>query len=401
MTNLDRNAFLEAVARVCAETIEPAATVIDSEREFPHANVKALAEAGFFKLTIPESEGGLGCGIGGDFRTMFEVIMTVASSCVSTAQVVGVHLVADCILGLLGTDEQQKRFWDVQRSQGLLWAMWASEPGKGAIRVNLETKATKVEGGYVINGKKHYATNSLGADWIQLYVQRESMSLADGMILAAVPTSDPGVTIVDDWDAMGQRGTASGTALFEEVFVPDANVLASEAEFFRPQIIGSVFQSMFSAIYVGAAEGALKAAKVYLRDKARPTANYARRVDDPVLQHQLGLYESRVFAARMATLEAVSSLGDVVRGEQAYVEASLRAAMAGVVAAGSATEVVNEVFRLTGSGAARRVDGRALALEVFLRNVRLLSLQSSVDDKCVLVGQAALGVNQPNPTLST
>lgn len=399
-TKPQREAVFEQLAEL-TPVFGQRAAAIDSERRFPTENIDDLRSRGLLGLTVPSSVGGLGGGITDDFPLMFEAAMTIAAACTNTAQSVGVHFTSGCIMSLLGNDEQQKRYFAKMLDDGILYAMWASEPGTGPIRVKLTTTAKRVDGGYVISGMKHYATNSLGADWILLFVQREQMSLADGMILAAIPTDHPGVVIHDNWNAMGQRGTASGSAEFNEVFVPDADIIASEAEFFKPKIIGSMFQSLFSAIYVGAAEGALAVAADYLATRGRPSPGYDRRIDDPILQHQIGELGARVYAARLAVLDAVRQLHGVYQGTVDFPVASLAAAKAGVVSTQVATDVVNDVFRLVGSSAARRDGEKSSELELFLRNIRLLSLQGSIDDKRALIGRSMLGVAQPTPTLSS
>ncbi len=382
-------------------TLRERAPEIDSKGQFPHDNIKMLAELDLFGLAVPPERGGLDGGVDGNLRATFETAMRLATACTNTAQIMGVHMISGCIVSLLGDEDQKSLLHGAMVSDKELFGMWASEPGTGPIRVKLTTTATRVDGGYRISGMKHYATNSAGAGWVLLFVQREAMSLADGMILAAIPTSAEGVEIIDNWNAMGQRGTSSGSVNFNDVFVPDSHIVAGEAEFFEPKIIGSLFQSLFSSIYVGAARGALNAAVDYLTRYGRPSPGYERRIDDPVLQHQIGELEARINAAWLSVLDSVDKLQAVRAGTGKYVEASLASSMAGVVATEAATTTLNEVFRLVGSSAARRDGTESSVFELYLRNVRLLSLQDSVDTKKTNIGRALLGVAEPRPGLSS
>ena len=70
--------------------------------------------------------------------------------------------------------------------------------------------------GYRLNGTKYYTTGTVFAEWADVYVRRE---LEDDFAIAIVDTREPGVTVSDDWDGFGQRGTGSGTATFIDVAV--------------------------------------------------------------------------------------------------------------------------------------------------------------------------------------
>ena len=116
----------------------------------------------------------------------------------------------------------------------------------------------------------------------------------------AVPFASDGVSVRDNWDTLGMRGTASNDIVLEDVFVPDERVLAN-----RPygvidpplQVIGSVAMPIISAVYLGVAEAAFAAAV----DAARS------RADDPTVRRQVGLMRHRLQVAAW-TLDGVFDL---------------------------------------------------------------------------------------------
>jgi len=82
--------------------------------------------------------------------------------------------------------------------------------------------ADRVDGGWVINGKKIFASLAGSADYYGVLCteKKENLSRRDTMYFA-VPADAEGVSVVGDWDPLGMRGTVSRDLLFEDVFVPD------------------------------------------------------------------------------------------------------------------------------------------------------------------------------------
>ena len=119
----------------------------------------------------------------------------------------------------------------------------------------------------------------------------------------AVPFASEGVTVLDNWDTLGMRGTASNDIVLEDVFVPDERVLAN-----RPygvvdpplQVIVSIAIPIISAVYLGVAEAAYAAAVEAVR----------RRADDPIVQRQVGLMRHRLQVASWALDGALDVVGD-------------------------------------------------------------------------------------------
>jgi alkylation response protein AidB-like acyl-CoA dehydrogenase len=118
----------------------------------------------------------------------------------------------------------------------------------------------------------------------------------------AVPFASEGVTVLDNWDTLGMRGTASNDIVLEDVFVPDERVLAN-----RPygvidpplQVIGSVAFPIISGAYLGVAEAAFTAAVESVR----------KRAEDPVVRRQVGLMKHRLQVASWALDSALDVVG--------------------------------------------------------------------------------------------
>ena len=152
----------------------------------------------------------------------------------------------------------------------------------------------------------------------------------------AVPLAGDGVTVLDNWDSLGMRGTASGDIVIEDVFVPDERVLAN-----RPhgvidpplQVILSVAIPIISAVYLGVAEAAFAAAVEAVGDRG----------DDVLVQRQVGLMAHRLRVASWALEGALGAVGDDPTPSPATVDAVMVAkreiALAGIEVCDLAMEV--------------------------------------------------------------
>ena len=133
------------------------------------------------------------------------------------------------------------------------------------------------------------------ADWIPVLALADD----DALHVAYVPRSAPGLTVVDDWNGMGQRTTASGTVKLVDVAVPAEHVVPHDLTFTGPQLHGAVAELLHTAIDVGIAGAALADAVHFVRTKSRPwfESGYDTAAEDPLLIQRFGELAIRVRAA--------------------------------------------------------------------------------------------------------
>lgn len=147
-----------------------------------------------------------------------------------------------------GTEEQRKFFF-AELLAGRRFGNAQSEAGTRHVQ-DIRTRLTpQADGSYVLDGVKHYSTGALFADWIPVLARAED----DRLHVAYVPRDAAGVTVVDDWDGLGQRTTASGTVRLDGVEVPADRVLPHHLTFEGPQLHGAVAQLLHAAIDAGIA----------------------------------------------------------------------------------------------------------------------------------------------------
>ncbi|OMF38324.1 hypothetical protein BK133_02010 [Paenibacillus sp. FSL H8-0548] len=365
----------------------PAAWQVDQDARYPHEAIHSLIEAGLTSITVPTNAGGLGAGFGGDVLLLPLVLMELAAWCSSASQVFTLHNTGVQLVHALGNSEQQSYFFDQVAGEGKLFASFGSEAG--ADRFKLGSELAAVEGGFCMNGTKIFATGSTGAKWA---IWRSVRSDIEGtqeerFTMPIVDLAAAGVTVIDDWDGIGQRGTGSGTVKAENVFVPNEHVIGSSGEFSRVQDFFNIqFHIHFAAQYVGIAAGALRDALVYVKEKSRSWTVGAAAADDPAIQLRIGEMDAKLAAARQLVLRAARLLQAAQDNSDLYASAALASSQAKVVATSVSLEITSDVFQLMGARAATRKYG----FDRYFRNARTLTLHDPVDKQRELLGKSAL-----------
>jgi alkylation response protein AidB-like acyl-CoA dehydrogenase len=141
--------------------------------------------------------------------------------------------------------------------------------------------AERIDDGYRITGKRTFATGVAVADLITVLVY------GDNPVNAVIPPDRVGLSFGDDWDNLGQRLTASGSVTFDGVVANTDELLSglgdSDDDRRRDGLRGLFSQLIFVHLYVGIADGALRAAATYVREKGRPwlEASSADATADP------------------------------------------------------------------------------------------------------------------------
>lgn len=347
----------EAALSVAAElsrSFGEGAAARDAQRILPHEQVRALKESGLLALSVPAGHGGL------DVPTtvLAEVFRLIAHGDPSIGQIPHSHFTFLEALRLQGSDAQQAYFYGLVLD-GALFANAQSERGPHPIDVDTTT-LTASRGGYVLHGRKFYSTGALFADWL---IVRASHADGSGAVptattpkaVAFVPRDARGVEIVDDWDGMGQRTTASGTVTLDAVEVPAAHVVEFSPIFTRPTVYGARAQLLHAALDVGIATAALEEA-VRQAARARPhfEASVSSAVEDPTLVQVAGELTVTVRGAQALLADAARHV-DAARAdltEDSAAAASIAVAIAKVAAARAAVEAGSALFEFGGTRSA-------------------------------------------------
>lgn len=366
----------------------------DRDRVLPREQVDALSASGALAVTVPTSAG----GPGGGAAAAAEVTRLLATVDPNVAQVPHSHFVFLRLVDLAASPVLRRRLWgDVLAGARLANAQ--SERG-GRTITDLSTRISATDGGFVLHGEKFYATGSVLADWLAVVARDD-----DGVDhVAFVPADAEGVSVLDDWDALGQRTTASGTVLLDQVRVPAEHVVPRAAAVTGPHAYGAFAQLLHAAIDAGIARGALGDAATFVRTAARPwfEAGVEQAQDDPLLVQRFGELEVAVRAAESSlrfAADAVDAVwradaGPVAAQEDLATEASLATAAAKVLADRAALEVTSAAFELGGTRSATR-GVQAVPHDRHWRNARTHTLHDPVRWKLQHLGRWAVAATPP------
>ncbi|MGO2080201.1 acyl-CoA dehydrogenase family protein [Glutamicibacter arilaitensis] len=387
-TGTARDAELEhwrAVARRVADALAADALARDRANAQPFAEVRLLREAGLLELLVPAEFG----GAGGHFETAFEVIRILAAADGSISQLLAYHYINQSSIAFYAPAEAQAAWWRRTVEERWLW-------GDSVNPVDPALVLTREGAGYRLNGAKRFSTGSGVGEVIVVNAQVEGT----GELLAfVVPRDAQGLEIVDDWDYLGQRLSASNSLVYRNVRIEPADVLGPVTDEPVSTLLTPGIQLAFANFYVGIAQGALERGKQILLGRKNAWFLSAAETysQDPVFQRTVGELKARTAAvAALAEklgrrFDALLSLAGAVtqpqRAELAVAIAELK-----VVATEAGVEVANRIFEVTGSSSTQS----GVGLDLFWRNVRTHSLHDPVDYKKIEVGAYFLrGESQP------
>ncbi len=288
----------------------------DREASFPFENYDDLRRTGLLGICVPASHGGLGA----DFASYVMVAAEIGRWCGATALSFNMHvsscLWAGLIADALDMTSEQRADHERNRSlhfgrivhEGKLYAQPFSEGGAAAAgAAPFGTTARKVDGGYLVSGKKIFASLAGAADTYGVLCTLDRPDRAGGgsrrdAMYLAVPADATGVTVVGDWDPLGMRGTVSRNLLFADVWVPETARLMPEGLYFQA---ASRYPHMFATLsptYLGVAQAAYDFTAQYLRAEVPGMPPVKRRMY-PTKQYAVAEMRIKLEATRALFLQ--------------------------------------------------------------------------------------------------
>ncbi|WP_273820846.1 acyl-CoA dehydrogenase family protein [Pseudomonas asplenii] len=283
---------IEAAREIAREIAEIAA---DSRQngQLPRRQAQLLSASGITAIGVPKAHGGLGASV----ATIVETVRLISVADGGVGQLLQIHNVM--LRGVIGyPDEVRDRVLaDVLAGKRLGNAL--AEVG-GKNKFALKTRVDRREDGtLVLNGSKFYSTGSYLSEWISLTAASD-----DGGAGVLLHRDTPGLTLVDDWDAFGQKNSVSGTVIFDNIELDERFVSRRKGPMKRT---GLTFpQILHAAIDTGIAAGALDAAVDYLRHNARAwvESGVEQASEEPHIIKQIGEYAVALRAAESLLRDA-------------------------------------------------------------------------------------------------
>lgn len=275
----EAGARLIALAEKLAAGFAENVATHDRDGRYPFEHFEALRAAGYFTAPIPEELGGLGVDSAHDILV---ASTRLARSDPALTIGVNMHLVTAMNsvrrwrMALNRGDEQRAAALAVLietiSRKGAVIAAAVSEPNQDLTRPS--TTATRTENGWVIDGRKIFATMSPAADTLLVSVSYPGRDGEDRYAYAIVPKDTPGVEVHDDWDALGMRASGSNSVSFHGAELPAYAIGGGfpagglSVPFMERNLTAGPFHASAS---LGIAETAHATAVAALRDKPAAT----------------------------------------------------------------------------------------------------------------------------------
>jgi acyl-CoA dehydrogenase len=221
----DEQKALQSMAREFAQKeMRPNAAKYDKGEEFPQEIMQKAFEAGFITSNIPEQYGGGGLS---DFELVL-ISEELAAGCAGMFTTMMASSLAFTPILLFGTDEQKQKFLTPFSKKMSLAAFCLTEREAGSDAGAQKSRAVKVGNEYIINGSKCFITNGGIATLYIVFASTDPDKGARGISAFIVPRETPGITVGKEEDKMGHRASNTVELFFEDVKVPEANLLAKE-----------------------------------------------------------------------------------------------------------------------------------------------------------------------------
>jgi alkylation response protein AidB-like acyl-CoA dehydrogenase len=291
--------------------IKPIAHKIDEEERIPPELIRKIADLGLLGEAFPQEYGGGGFGEMGYCLAAEEI----ARGCMSTATFIGAHQSIGANAIYLGGSEALKKKYLVPLAEGkMIGAFALTEVLAGSDSFNLRTRAVRDGNEWVINGEKMWITNGSIADVVSTFARTER-----GITGFVVETKTPGYTAGPPEKKMGIRGSVTTPIVFENVRVPQENMIGDDGRGFL------VAMKTLDAGRLGLGAATLGAAKELLEMSAK-YAKERKQFDVPIAQFEA----IQFMLAEMATyVYAMESM--VYRTAAAYDEGKSISRQAAIV----------------------------------------------------------------------
>jgi SfnB family sulfur acquisition oxidoreductase len=375
-----------AIATKLAERFAEGASARDRDRVRPVAELDAFSQSGLWSINVPKAFGGPEVS----YVTLAKVIEIISAADPSLGQIPQNHLgVVAAIRTVSDLEQQNLLFSEVLK--GTRFGNAFSEFGSKRA-ADFETKFTDAGDHVVVNGRKFYSTGALLAHLVPI-VALDDQGRA---WYAIADRNAPGLTVIDDWSSFGQRTTASGTVILDNVKAPKTHLVPGYKGYDRPTADGAIFQIIQAAVDAGIAKAAIDETIAFVRTKARPwiDSGLDRATQDPYTIQAIGDLSLKLHAAE-ALLERSGRAVDlavVAPSAETVAAAQIAVAEAKVLSTEIAIEASNRLFELAGT----RSTLAAHNFDRHWRNARTHTLHDPVRWKYAILGNYFLnGVNPP------
>jgi acyl-CoA dehydrogenase len=261
--NDDQRRVQDLVRRVARERVASRAAAIDASGEYPQDMYDLLKEFGLFTLPFPSEYGG-----SGNMLSACVAIEELGRVCYNTAYLLIVQWTPFGAIIAGGTEEQKRRYLPGLANGDLRAAFSITEPQSGSDVAGIQTRASRCEGGYRINGGKIWCTNASLADFVVVAAKTGDQDRTGSINFFIVERGTPGFVVGRKEGKMGARGVPSHAIFFDDVFVSESQRLGPEGQGFKIVMDAlNASRPLIGARAVGLAQGALDHALTFVKNR--------------------------------------------------------------------------------------------------------------------------------------
>jgi len=302
------------------------AVIHDRDATFPTQNYQEMAEHGFLKLIIPEEFGGIGL----NFWEYTTVAAEIGKYCGSTAITFNMHTSAMLWSRYMYempnlTNEEKEAFAPMRARQfrnvvedKAIYSQPISEGGTNWTSDPIKTSAKKVDGGWLLNGFKKFASLAGNCDYYSVVCTEhfdDHPPRHEDCLDFAVPADAKGLTIVGEWDPLGMRATASNDLIIKDVFVSEEDLMMPRGVFVKTLPQWPHMMALLSPANMGLSQGIYDFTVSYLRGELPGQPPIDRRVY-PTKRVSVGKMYQQLTLMRSNFLRVMQEAGPFPTKEQ-------------------------------------------------------------------------------------
>ncbi|MEN8246618.1 MAG: acyl-CoA dehydrogenase family protein [Thermodesulfobacteriota bacterium] len=253
--------FIESLRRAVREKVAPIAVEVDRSAMIDPNTISLFWDLGLMQILLPEGYGGFPDN---PVRTLCAAIEEIASCCASSALLLVIQAVGSFPLVNAGSDAQKERYFPMLSDGRSLVGYLVTEPDTGSDVKAIRTTAVRKDEGYVLNGRKTFATNGAVADLYTVLARTGENELS----FFIVERDIEGVSVGKPEDKCGFRGSNTADVVLEDVVVPHESLIGSEGDGFSIAMQDfDMSRPAVGALAMGIARGALDIAVKYAQQR--------------------------------------------------------------------------------------------------------------------------------------
>ena len=266
--NEDQRAFADTARQFAADQLAPQAAEWDQKQIFPKEVLRQAGELGFLSLYVPEEDGGLGLSRL-DAAIIFEQL---AMGCTSTTAFMTIHNMVSWMIASFATEQAKANFCPKLLTGESLGSYCLTEANSGSDAASLTTSAVRSGDSYILNGAKAFISGAGETDVLVVMARTGGdgcqASGPGGISAFIVPADAAGVSYGRKEPKMGWNSQPTRAVSFEDVEIPDANLLGKEGEGFKLAMKGlDGGRINIATCSIGTAQQALDLARQYVAER--------------------------------------------------------------------------------------------------------------------------------------